>query len=306
MRELLEVVRRVALADLPVLITGESGTGKELVARAVHHCSPRAAKPWIDVCCAALPEHLIESELFGHEKGAFSGADTAKQGLFELADGGTILLDEIAELEPRMQAKLLRVLDGESYFRLGGVRKVLVDVRVVAATNRNLAVREGNGFRLDLYHRLSQIHLEVPPLRERREDIVPLAKHFLRQCNPGLELTREACLLLERHDWPGNVRELRNVTAKAALLARHSSIGASDVAVAGGAGYREAEPPLAAAEELRLKRIERQAIFDALAVADGRKQQAAEMLGISLRTLNRKLRSYQMEAQRRGGAACSR
>src|SRR5262249_13725876 len=161
-------LERVARSSVTVLITGESGSGKELAARAIHHYSPRAHKPWVDVSCAALPEHLLESELFGYERGAFSGADSAKPGLFELAHQGTIFLDEIGELDPKMQVKLLRVLDGVSYYRLGGVRKVSTDVRVVAATNQDLeaSVSEGR-FRSDLYHRLSQITLRIPPLRDR-------------------------------------------------------------------------------------------------------------------------------------------
>src|SRR5271157_5835440 len=168
MRQLIELAERIAQSHAAVLITGESGSGKELIARAVHHYSLRNAKPWVDVSCAALPENLVESELFGYEKGAFSSADSPKPGLFELANHGTLFLDEIGELEPRMQVKLLRVLDGTPYYRLGGVRKVSVDVRIIAATNQNLEemVRSGR-FRCDLYHRLSQITLRVPPLRER-------------------------------------------------------------------------------------------------------------------------------------------
>ena len=179
-RQLLSVVERVAQTSASVLIQGESGSRKELIARALHHHSLRCSKPWVDVSCAALPEHLVESELFGYERGAFSGADSAKPGLFELAHTGTLFLDEIGELEPRMQVKLLRVLDGTPYYRLGGVRKVSVDVRIIAATNQDLEEMVENGkFRGDLYHRLSQINLRVPPLRERPEDILPLAEHFL-------------------------------------------------------------------------------------------------------------------------------
>src|SRR5579884_3258157 len=187
MQEILELVRRVAQTSVTVLIGGESGSGKELVARALHHYSLRASKPWVDVSCAALPDNLIESELFGYEKGAFSGADSAKPGLFELAHQGTLFLDEIGELEPRMQVKLLRVLDGVPYYRLGGVRKIAFDLRVIAATNQDLeAMVESGRFRNDLFHRISQITITVPPLRERREDIVPLAEYFLHQQNPNL------------------------------------------------------------------------------------------------------------------------
>src|SRR6185436_9091953 len=185
MEALLSLVERVARTNAAVLITGETGSGKELVARAVHHYSLRHAKPWVDVNCAALPEHLMESELFRYEKGAFSGADSTKPGLFELANTGTLFLDEIGELDRKMQVKLLRVLDGTPYYRLGGVRKISVDVRIVSATNLNLeeAVRTGR-FRSDLYHRLSQVHLKVPPLRERPDDVVALAALFLEQQDP--------------------------------------------------------------------------------------------------------------------------
>src|ERR1700688_2646676 len=233
MRELIELAERIAQSNAAVLITGESGSGKELIARAVHHYSLRCAKPWVDVSCAALPEHLVESELFGYEKGAFSGADSPKPGLFELAHHGTLFLDEVGELEPRMQVKLLRVLDGVAYYRLGGTRKVTVDVRIVAATNQDLEnMVETGSFRGDLYHRLGQICLRVPPLRERVEDIVPLAEHFLKQTNPRLSFTGEALQILEGHRWPGNVRELRNVVTKAAVLAREVEIGADDLLLA--------------------------------------------------------------------------
>ncbi len=181
MRQLLTQVEKVAKTNATVLITGESGSGKEVIARAIHHYSMRSAKSWVDVNCAALPENLLESELFGYEKGAFSGADQAKPGLFEIANHGTLLLDEIGDLDLRMQVKLLRVLDGASYYRVGGVRKVSSDVRLIAATNQDLkiAVEEGR-FRSDLYHRLCQIRLCVPPLRERKEDILPPAEFYWR------------------------------------------------------------------------------------------------------------------------------
>ena len=233
MRQLIELAERIAQSNAAVLITGESGSGKELIARAVHHYSLRCAKPWVDVSCAALPEHLVESELFGYEKGAFSGADSPKPGLFELAHHGTLFLDEVGELEPRMQVKLLRVLDGVAYYRLGGTRKVTVDVRIVAATNQDLEqMVETGSFRGDLYHRLGQICLRVPPLRERTEDIVPLAEHFLKQTNPRLSFSGEALQILEGHRWPGNVRELRNVVTKAAVLSREAEIGADDLLLA--------------------------------------------------------------------------
>jgi len=279
-----------------VLIEGESGSGKEIIARAIHHFSLRSARPWVDVSCAALPDHLMESELFGYEKGAFSGADSAKPGLFELADKGTLFLDEIGELDPRMQVKLLRVLDGVPYYRLGGVRKVSVDVRVVAATNRPLAAMvEAGRFRGDLYHRLVQIPLRVPPLRERPEDVLPLADHFLRQQRPGLRLSESAKKVLGHYSWPGNVRELRNVLARAAVLATGPELEIADLHL----NARDAnlpEPVKGPAADLNtLDDLERQAIHDALARTRGHRQRAAEYLGISRRTLSRKLRVYALE-----------
>jgi DNA-binding NtrC family response regulator len=306
MRGLLEFVRRVAKVDAAVLITGESGTGKELIARALHHYSPRAARPWVDVSCAALPEHLIESELFGHEKGAYSGADSAKPGLFELANKGTLLLDEIAELEPKMQVKLLRVLDGVPYYRLGGVRKVSVNVRVLAATNGNLeeSVKAGR-FRSDLYHRLSGIQLEVPPLRDRRRDILPLAEYFLREHNPEFELREDARKVLEDYSWPGNVRELRNVVLKTAVLAQSPVIGGFDLRAHLGPGWLESASAQAKswgaagvseAAGMNLDGMERRMIFRVLEQTGGHQQRAAKLLGISRRTLSRKLRLYAVQA----------
>src|ERR1035438_4620196 len=228
MRRLLSVTAKVGRTNAPILITGESGTGKELIARAVHHYSSRADKPFIDVNCAALPEHLMESELFGYERGAFSGADSMKPGLFEAAHTGTLFLDEIGELDSRMQAKLLRVLDGQSYFRLGGSRKVVADVRIVAATNLSLdeAVQSGK-FRRDLFHRLDAFHLHLPPLRERVEDIAPLAAWFLRES--PITLSEEALSILEDYSWPGNIRELRNSLNKAIMFAGGPQIEADDL-----------------------------------------------------------------------------
>ena len=189
MRQVMDLVMRAARTNATVLITGETGTGKEIVARAIHHYSLRAANPWVDFNCAALPEHLVESELFGHEKGAFSGADTAKPGLFDLANSGTLFLDEIGELELKVQVKLLRVLDGVPYYRVGGQKKIPVDARIVAATNQCLEVAvEKRRFRADLYHRLNQCQIRVPPLRERRDDIVPIAESLPAATGAGGEV----------------------------------------------------------------------------------------------------------------------
>ncbi len=207
MHKFMGMVERVASHTETVLITGETGTGKELIARTVHDSSYRNSKPFVEVNCAALPEHLVESELFGYEKGAFSGADSCKPGLFEMADKGTVFLDEIGELQPHIQVKLLRVLDGSPYYRLGGHRKIGVDVRVVAATNQDLeaAVKEGR-FRKDLYHRLSQFHLRVPPLRECPESIAVLARHFLKLKNPERSFKEEAVRALQSYSFSGSVR----------------------------------------------------------------------------------------------------
>ena len=302
LREVMERAERVARTAATVLVEGDSGSGKELVARAIHHYSLRCARPWVDVSCAALPENLIESELFGHEKGAFSGADTAKPGLFEMAHTGTLFLDEIGELEPRLQVKLLRVLDGVPYYRLGGTRKVSVDVRIVAATNCDLAAAVARGgFRNDLYHRLSQVGIRVPSLRERPEDILPLAEFFLRQNNPELRFSPAAESALASHDWPGNVRELRNAVLKASIFATGRFLEPSDLpAQVTGRSRPCQEEPAAAGPRLDL--MERKLILTTLASTDGHHQRAADLLGISRRTLTRKLRHYRTEPERTGCA----
>jgi two-component system response regulator AtoC len=287
MRRLIAVAARVGRTSSPILITGESGTGKELIARAVHHYSTRALRPFVDVNCAALPEHLIESELFGYEKGAFSGAETMKTGLFELAHTGTLFLDEIGELDSRMQAKLLRVLDGQAYFRLGGSRKVQSDVRIVAATNLSLEEAVQNGrFRRDLFHRLDAFRLHLLPLRERVEDIAPLATWFLRES--PLTLSDEALALIEDYSWPGNIRELRNSLNKATMFAPGPRIEPRDLPleILQGSKVSPAE------DEYSLDGLEQQAIRRVLAQTGGHQQKAADLLGISRRTLIRKLKVY--------------
>ncbi len=289
MRAILRMAERIAQTDAAVLITGESGSGKELIARAIHHYSLRASKPWVDINCAALPEHLVESELFGHEKGAFSGAISSKPGLFELAHTGTLFLDEIGELDRRLQVKLLRVLDGVPYYRLGGVRKVSVDVRLIAATNQDLerATAEGR-FRQDLYHRISQICIHAPPLRERPEDIEPLATFFLEERNPALKFSPEALAELRRRKWPGNVRELRNAVIRAAALAKGTVVQPWDLPAPSRLELSASEPT----EATDLERLERRKILEVLAQTGGRRSKAAELLGISRRTLSRKLKLY--------------
>jgi transcriptional regulator with PAS, ATPase and Fis domain len=291
MRQVMELTRRVARNGAAVLITGETGAGKELIARAVHAHSLRHARPWVDVNCAALPDHLVESELFGYEKGAFSGAGALKQGLFELAHSGSLFLDEIGELEPRVQVKLLRVLDGAPYYRLGGTRKISVDTRVIAATNADLeeAVRNG-AFRSDLYYRLGQLHIQVPPLRERTGDIEPLARFFLEQADPALRLSPEAVEVLQRHQWPGNVRELRNCMIRAGAMAGGGLVEPSHLGPI--AAHR---PVLVARRQGTIGALERELIQSALDEAGGHQQRAASMLGISRRTLYRKLKAYGQE-----------
>ncbi|HET9699059.1 MAG TPA: sigma 54-interacting transcriptional regulator [Terriglobales bacterium] len=315
MRKLMQMVERVARASASVLITGETGSGKEFIARALHHHSLRCTKPWIDLNCAALPEHLVESELFGYEKGAFSGADSMKIGLFELANGGTLFLDEIGELEPKVQVKLLRVLDGVPYYRLGGNKKVSVDVRIIAATNQNLeaAVKTGR-FRSDLYHRLGQVQLRIPPLRERPEDIEALAEFFLQQNSPGVHFSPEAMVVLKRFPWTGNVRELRNIVIQACMVAEGTQVKLTDLPseVAFGTSATEAapitpaQPTIAVATAVSnvtdLDQIEKQTILRTLAQTGGHQGLAAEQLGISRRTLSRKLKQYNLRADREAAA----
>jgi len=295
MRRLLDLVNQVAASNAFVLILGESGTGKELVADAVHRGSPRREGPCIKVNCAALPETLLESELFGYEKGAFTGAAARKEGRFELAHGGTLFLDEIGDLSPATQAKLLRVLQEGTFERLGGTRTLKVDVRIVAATNKDLeqAVKAGR-FREDLYYRLNVITLTVPPLRERPEDIPLLAQHFLRRHAQrdarNIEgLTREALDLLAAYDWPGNVRELENVIERGVVLARDPWIGPRDLPEAIS---RVAPEPRAITVPIGmpLDEVEQRLIEETLRHTGGDKTLAAKLLGITSRTIYRKLK----------------
>jgi len=304
MHKFMGMVDRVAGHTETVLITGETGTGKELVARTIHRSSHRHKNGLIDINCAALPEHLVESELFGYEKGAFSGADSSKPGLFEMADKSTIFLDEIGELQPQVQVKLLRVLDGAPYYRLGGNRKITVDVRVVAATNQDLelAVKEGR-FRKDLFHRLGQFQLRVPPLRERPEDIAALARHFLSLKAADKVFAADALAALQAHSWPGNIRELRNLVAKLAMAENRQITAAEVLAELNG------EPAAAirgsgAVPLGNLENMEEQMIIRALEQTGGHRAQAAERLGISRRTLSRKLREYEIDT--RGGGVSAR
>ena len=302
MQEVLSLVRRVAPSDATVLIRGESGTGKELIARAIHHASPRAAGPLVAVNCAALPEGLLESELFGHEKGAFTGAAASRKGRFELADGGSIFLDEIGDLPLHLQVKLLRVLQERQFERVGGTRTIPVDVRVLAATHRNLEalVREGR-FRDDLYYRINVVTLLLPPLRERREDLPPLIEHFLTRFAGKNDktirgLTREARDALLRYDYPGNVRELENLIERAVVLTRDEVIGKSDLPLTLDEQTAESDAP--AGLVAAVDGLERRMIRDALSRAGGVQTRAAELLGISERVLRYKLRKYGLAGDR--------
>ncbi len=303
MRRLMALVGRVASHKAAVLITGETGSGKEVIAKAIHQRSLRCNKPWVDINCAAFPENLIESELFGYDKGAFSGADRDKPGLFELAHTGTLFLDEVGDLEPRVQVKLLRVLDGATYYRLGGSKKISTDVRVIAATNRPLeTLIETGGFRRDLYHRLGQFQLRVPPLRERPEDIDALARYFLAQFDPSKSLAYDAIALLHEYPWPGNVRELQNVIIQAAAFCTSDVIRAEEMVRFVRTGGDDAKslpessaaPSSIAVPDRNLTTMEKQAILAALARSGGHKGQTAEQLGISRRTLTRKLKQYEI------------
>jgi PAS domain S-box-containing protein len=302
MHRFMRMVDRVAGHTESVLVTGETGTGKELIARTIHQSSHRRSRHWVDINCAALPENLVESELFGYEKGAFTGADASKPGLFELADKGALFLDEIGELQLQTQVKLLRVLDGYPFYRLGGHRKIKVDVRIVAATNQDLdaAVTAGR-FRQDLFHRLGQFQLRVPPLRERPEDIVALAEHFLKLKAPASSFTPDAVSALLSHSWPGNVRELRNLIARVAVESRHPEIQDSQIKEA-MSGSPIAQRQSASMPVGNLDSMEEQMIIRALERSGGHRSQAAEQLGISRRTLSRKLKEYNINVNPGEGA----
>jgi DNA-binding NtrC family response regulator len=287
MQKVIELARKVAPTNATVLITGESGTGKEIIARCIHAHSPRAGRIFVAVNCAALAPTLIESELFGHEKGAFTGAVSQHIGRFERAQGGTLFLDEIGELDGALQAKLLRVLQEKTFERVGGTREISVDVRVIAATNRDLKeLVTARKFREDLYYRLNMFPIELPPLRERGNDIIELARFFLgraaRSLNKKpLRLSPEAERVLVAYDWPGNVRELENLMERMAILCEET-VEAEDLPIV----------PDTPARPTSIKEIERQAILDALAANQGNRTRAARQLGISLRTLQYRLKEY--------------
>jgi len=293
LQRVLAVAAGVAASRAPILLEGESGTGKELVARYVHAAGPRRSQAFVAINCAALPRELLESELFGHERGAFTGATARKLGKFELAHGGTLLLDEVSEMEPALQAKLLRVLQEHEVDRVGGLRPVAIDTRVIATTNRPLrALVAAGAFRRDLYYRLNVIPLTLPPLRSRREDIDALIDHFCRRFAAGQPLTVDAAAraYLKRQPWPGNVRELEHVIERGALLATGGVLTAADVQID--------EEPLAepatsgSLAGLTVHEVERRLIMETLRRTNNNRSRAAEMLGISVRTLRNKLAEY--------------
>jgi len=303
MEEALNLVGRVSRSSATILILGESGTGKELIARAIHYSSPRADKPFVKVNCAALPENLLESELFGHEKGAFTGAVARRIGRFELADQGSIFLDEIGDLSPSLQMKLLRVLQEKEFERVGSNQTIRSDVRVIAATNRNLeeAIQKGT-FREDLYYRLNVVTISLPPLRERKEDIPLLVEHFLKKYNREnkkkvTSLSKEGRDLLRRYDYPGNVRELENIVERAVVLCRGDTLTTQDLPLNLREGKAEAVLERDRGTQSlpgTLEEIERQLILKALERSGGVQTKAAEELGISERVLRYKMKKYSL------------
>jgi len=289
-----DLAQRVARTDVSVLIGGESGTGKEVVARFIHDNSARAAGPFVAINCAAIPEHMLEAILFGHEKGAFTGAHQMREGKFELARGGTLLLDEISEMPVALQAKLLRVLQEREVERVGGKRPIAVDVRVIATTNRDLKASIADGrFREDLFYRLSVFPLELDALRARRQDIRPLAEHFLAKhgrADMRPTLSGAALEALEAHDWPGNVRELENVIQRALVLWNGAAIEPSDLGLA--ATPQRAVDVRALPLDERMLHTEVEIVCEALKHHAGRREATARALGISVRTLRHKLKRW--------------
>ncbi|MHB1380653.1 MAG: sigma-54-dependent transcriptional regulator [Thermoleophilia bacterium] len=296
MQAIMATVAKVAPANATVMIYGESGTGKELIAKALHEQSDRAGEPFIQLSCAALPETLLESELFGYDKGAFTGAVGSKPGRFELADGGTLFLDEIGEISPTVQVKLLRVLEQRSFERLGGSKTIEVDVRLVGATNRDLAamIKEGT-FREDLYYRLNVIPINMPPLRERRGDIRLLAEHFLARYAPGKKLTPAALKLLDDYPWPGNVRELQNTIERSTILCPGASIDADDLPEEVKRGTTASAGAFKLpADGVDMEEVERELITQALQRTGGNRTRAAELLGVSRHTLLYRIDKYRI------------
>ncbi len=305
-KEIFQLIKKVAKSNSSVLITGETGTGKELIADLIQFTSYRNEQPYVKVNCAALPDNLLESELFGHEKGSFTGAYQRRIGKFELANQGTIFLDEIGDMNPMTQAKILRVLQNKEFSRVGGNDLIKVDVRVIAATNKDLeqAIDEGK-FRSDLFYRLNVVNIKVPPLRERREDILLIAEFFRQKFSAEMQkntrgFTNETKKLLVNHYWPGNIRELRNMVERAVLLVDdgelitcdHLSLSGRDYFLAGGKERRKKNGDNNPSDTLNLKELERRHIIKALEIARWVQKDAAKLLGISNRSLNYKIKFH--------------
>ncbi len=304
MREVIQLAKTVAQSKATILIQGESGTGKELMAKLIHDHSTRNGKPYVAINCAAIPENLLESELFGYERGAFTGAVNSKSGKFEMANGGTLLLDEISEMDLRLQAKLLRVIQEGEVDRIGGRRPIPVDVRILATTNRNLSecVRIG-AFREDLFYRLNVVHLTIPALRERIGDVRILSVNFMKcyaEKNNKVtkDFTEDGMSLLESHVWPGNVRELENVIERAVITSQSPTVSGSDIYIERREGTGEMAESMAARTEKNwmpgrtLDDIERTVILEALEYHRGNRTHTARALGISIRTLRNKISDY--------------
>jgi DNA-binding NtrC family response regulator len=301
-RRVLEQARKVARSDVDILIEAESGTGKEVVARMIHQHSSRRTGPFVAVNCSAFPENLLESELFGHVRGAFTGAQNAKAGKFELAEGGTLLLDEIGEMPLALQPKLLRVLQEREIDRLGDTKPVHVDVRIIATTNRPLHQQVKNGvFRADLYYRLHVVPLSIPPLRERREDILPLAEYFLRKYEPAesrgmFRIAKELAEQLKWHDWPGNVRELENVIRRELAFAGGTTLDGREIEL--GSELREDAAPGELRPGVTMHEMQRRLLEATLEATGGNRTRAAALMGVSLRTVRNKIREYGLAGRR--------
>lgn len=302
MQRINALVRRVAGADASVMITGESGTGKEVIARAIHNLSPRSQRPFVPINCAAIPHELLESELFGHARGAFTGAHSTRAGMFQLAEGGTIFLDEVGEIPLSLQPKLLRVLQNREVRPVGADHPLSIDVRVIAATNKDLARElEAGTFREDLYYRLQVIPIHLPPLRSRRSDIAPLIAHFLEKANRkygvSAQISEEARVYLWEYDWPGNVRELENTIERLVILCENGQIGLADLPpnICTFVSEKKIPQPTLINKDLdfrsALKQFEERLIDEALRLADGNKAMAARMLKLKRTTLVAKLRT---------------
>ena len=309
MKDIFALIKKIAKSNATVLIQGETGTGKELIAGLIQFISPRSDKPFVKVNCAALPENLLESELFGHEKGAFTGAYQRRKGKFEEADGGTIFLDEIGDMHLTTQSKILRVLQDQEFTRLGGNRVIKVNVRVIAATNKDLLREiEAGNFRSDLYYRINVVNIQLPPLRNRREDIPFIAEFFRRKFSrelrkevPGFH--PETMALLKQHAWPGNIRELRNMIERAVLVGdegqpimpKDLAMSGRDYFAAGGKDRRKGDRALLSLNSLNLQEVERQVLLKALKMANWVQKDAADLLGISPRALNYKIAQFNIK-----------